>query len=53
MIHGTEPIFMWEYNYSKKYTLIEILFTDKIMLLIMIKMPWTVMNSSILVSVVL
>lgn len=47
------PIFMLKWNYFEKYALIEILFNGKIMLLIMTKMPRTLMNPSIPVSVVL
>lgn len=44
---------MLKWSYFEKYALIEILFNGEIMLLIIIKMPKTVMNSSIPVSLVL
>lgn len=53
MIQGTKAYFYVKIKLLQKYALIEILFKGKIMLLIMIKMPQTVMNSSIPVSAVL
>jgi hypothetical protein len=53
MLHGTKAHFYVKVKLLWKYDLIEILFNGKILLLIMIKMPKTVMNSSIPVSVVL